>query len=295
MNTLFGDLDEKTIPQGNHPLSPTSFVVLLLTGVLALIVGLVQLAALSSVPLLLPLGVLMGAVYLALALTRHPSALVLFMIAFVEFWGFVPESTQVGPLKIIDIVCGLALIPLVINLVRNGFPFHGGNGRSLYAASLLLLALVLGQVLLTTFATDQSVWQSIKAGKPYLFYLGFLLVPTYAGTPRSVRHFLGWLTLIASILSIAYVLVSVAGKTAILPGLVAGDTTFIGLGTFTRVRSMGAPLIVAMLLYQFYRFADGRAAGLEKLALCVLAVGAMVHFYRSIWAGVLCGILIQAV
>jgi hypothetical protein len=268
--------------------------ILLLTVMLAAFCGVLQVAILGSVSVLVPLGVVLGAAYLFLVLGRSMAALVSFVLVFAEFLGLLPEASEVNSVKLIDIVTAMLVIPLFVHLMKEGFPFHGTVGRHLRLGAVILLVLITGQIFLTTLSTDQSFWLSVKAAKPYLYYFGFLVVPVYAGSPKQVRQLASWMTLIASGLSLMYLLISLVGELGYLPALIVGEANYVGLGTFTRVRSNGAPLIVAMLLYQFYRYVDGKSSGLEKLSLILLAMGTTVHFYRSLWVGILVGIVVQA-
>jgi hypothetical protein len=281
-------------PWRADPTRRRTILVLVLTTCLGLLCGMAQLATLSAVPTFLPVGCLLAAGYLLLVLSRRLEALALFGVAFVEFWGLLQESFQIGDVKLLDMITAAVAVPIIVDLASRGFPFRGTAARPLRLGAWILLVLIAGEVFLTVAGSGQSFWLSVKAAKPYLYYFGFLLVPVYAGTPEKVRRLASWLTAIASGLAFVYLLISFTGEIATLPGLVVGEANFVGLGTFTRVRSNGAPLIVAMLLYQFYRYADGRASRLEKLSLLVLAMGAMVHFYRSLWVGILAGIVVQA-
>jgi len=267
---------------------------LLLTVMLAAFCGVLQVAVLSSVSILVPLGVVLCAAYLFLVLQRSMAALVSFVLVFAEFLGLLPEASEVNSVKLIDIVTAMLVIPLFVDLIKAGFPYQGTVGRRLRLGTLILLVLIIGQILLTSLSTEQSFWLSVKAAKPYLYYFGFLVVPVYAGSPLQVRQLAGWMTLVASVLSLMYLLISLVGELGFLPALIVGEANYVGLGTFTRVRSSGAPLIVAMLLYQFYRYVDGRSSGLEKFSLVLLAMGTTVHFYRSLWVGILVGIVVQA-
>ena len=264
------------------------------TVVIGVCCGIIQLLALGSQMVLLPVGMVLAGAFLLLSISRNSLALVIFLVVFVEVWGLVPESLTIGNVKVSDIVLAMLIIPLAIDLLRGRIDCPGGSGNTLRAAMWILVILIGGQILMTTLGTGQGFWPSIKAAKPYLYYFSFLLVPIYAGTPQKVRALTGWMTLIASILALVYVLVCIAGDTGPLTGLVLGEANFVGLGTFTRVRSVGAPLIVAMMLYQFYRYSQGLSSGLEKLALIPLLLGTTVHFYRSVWVGILVGILAQA-
>jgi len=267
--------------------------ILALTLLLGAGLGIVQVMALNSIPVLLPLGVLAAAAYLLLALWRSMGALVIFVMVFAEFWGVLPETTELGGAKFIDFVTAVLILPMLVSLAKTGFPFAGRSARHLRAGAVILLVLIAGEILLTTLRTDQSFWLSVKAAKPYLYYFGFLLVPAYAGNPEKIRRLATSMTAIAAGLSLVYLLTSLVGEISFLPGLIVGEANYVGLGTFTRVRSNGAPLIVAMLLYQFYRFADGRSSRLEKLVLVLLTMGATVHFYRSLWVGILVGVVVQ--
>jgi hypothetical protein len=268
-------------------------IILLATLALGAGLGVVQVMALNSIPVLLPLGVLAAAAYLLLVLSRSLAALVIFVMTFAEFWGVLPEVTELGGVKFIDVVTAILVVPIAVSLAKTGFPFRGRPARSLRLGAVILLFLIVGEVFLTTVRTDQSFWLSVKAAKPYLYYFGFLLVPAYAGSVQGIRRLAAWMTAIAAALSLAYLLISLIGEISALPGLIVGEANYVGLGTFTRVRSNGAPLIVAMLLYQFYRFADGRSSRIEKTALVLLTMGATVHFYRSLWVGILVGVIVQ--
>ena len=281
-------------PWWEDPTSRRTLGVLGLTTALAVICGGIQLMALGQVAMLLPLALLLAAGYLLLALSRKLAALGLYVLAFSEFLGLVHESFEVGGVKLIDIITAIVAVPLVLHLLKAGFPFRGPAARRLRLGALILFVLLAGEVILTVLGSGQGFWLSVKAAKPYLYYFAFLLVPVYAGSPEKVRRLAGWMTATASALALMYLFISLTGDSPSLPGLIVGEASFIGLGTFTRVRSNGASLMVAMLLYQFYRYADGRSSRFGKLALIVLAMGAVVHFYRSLWIGVLAGIIAQA-
>ncbi len=269
--------------------------VLCLTSILAVVCGVVQMMALSQVRILLPLGILLATAYFLLAMSRHLGALLIFLLAFSEFFGLVQESSEVVGIKLIDILAALLALPVVIQVFRSGFLFQGGAAaRRMRTATLILIALLGGQILLTVLMSGQGPWLSLKAAKPYFYYFAFLLVPVYAGSPSKIRRLGAGMTAIASVLALMYLLISILGEIPSLPGLIVGEANFVGLGTFTRVRSNGAPLVVAMLLYQFYRYASGRSTRLGKLALVLLSIGAVVHFYRSVWIGVLVGVIVQA-
>ncbi|HEU5179809.1 MAG TPA: hypothetical protein VFW45_03390 [Candidatus Polarisedimenticolia bacterium] len=268
--------------------------VLCLTSVLAVVCGVVQMMALNQFPILLPLGILLGTAYFLLAMSRNLGALLIFLLTFAEFFGLLQESSEVNGIKLIDILTALLVVPLVIQILRSGFPFHGAVGRRMRRATLILLVLLGGEILLTVLLSEQGLWLSLKAAKPYSYYFAFLLVPIYADSPAKIRRLGAGMTAIASILAFMYLLISMLGEIPSLPGLIVGEANFVGLGTFTRVRSNGAPLVVAMLLYQFYRYASGRATRLGKLALVLLSIGAVVHFYRSVWIGVLAAVVVQA-
>jgi hypothetical protein len=276
------------------PDSRRTLGVLLLTSVLAVACGMIQMLALSQVPMLLPLGILLGTAFLLLALARNLAALLVFLLAFSEFFGMIQESSQVGGIKLIDILTALTVLPVILQLVRAGFPFQGAASRRLRLASAILLALLGGEIIVTVLGSGQGFWLSLKAAKPYFYYFAFLMVPVYAGTPAKIRRLGAIMTAIAAGLALMYLLISIVGEIPSLPGLIVGEANFVGLGTFTRVRSNGAPFMVAMLLYQFYRYADGRATRFGKVSLVVLAIGAVIHFYRSVWIGVLAGVIVQA-
>lgn len=275
------------------PFNRTTLVVLL-TVLLGLASGMTILLALGEYNTLWLVGLLLLTTYTAIAVARRLAALVFLICAFIEFWGAVPEAYQIGPIKLIDVIAGAAILPLVVELIRRGFPFHGSVRKRLSLAANLLLVLVIGEVLLTTLSTGQDLWQTIKAGKPYFYYFGFLLVPVYAGTAEKVRQLVQWVTIASAVLAGIYLLASLLGESSVLPGLVVGQARFIGLGSFTRVRSLGAPFIVAMFLLQFYRMVEGRASKMDKIAVIILALGIIVHSYRSVWAGILGGIFLQS-
>jgi hypothetical protein len=270
------------------------FGALSLTVGLSVISGACLVLALNSVPILWSIGVVFAVGYLFFAFSRNTIALVVFVLTVAEFLGLLPESVEVGPVKIIDIVTAILLIPFLISLLKADFPFKDDSSKHLRWASVILLILIGGEILLTSLNTDQSFWLSVKAAKPYLYYFTFLVVPVYATSVEQVRRLANWMTVIAAGLSLMYLLISLVGEIGSFPALVVGEANYVGLGTFTRVRSMGAPLIVAMLLYQFYRFADGKSSSLEKVSLILLAMGTTVHFYRSLWVGILVGIIVQA-
>jgi len=274
--------------------SESNFGVLLLTAALSMLLGLGVVIALKSIPILWTIGTVCATAYLFLALSRNPAALVFFILVFTELFGLLPESVEVGPVKVIDIATGVLLIPCCFGLLKLGFPFTGIRNRHLQIGSLILLVLIAGEILLTSMNTDQDFWLSVKAAKPYFYYFAFLLVPVYVRDMKGIRQLANWMTLIASGLALMYLVTSLVGELQWFPGLVVGEAHYVGLGTFTRVRSTGAPLIVMMLLYQFYRFALGKSSGIEKLSLVLLAMGTTVHFYRSLWIGILVGIVVQA-
>src|SRR5262245_50636995 len=140
-------------PQGRRTLW-----VLCLTSILAVVCGVAQMMASSQVPILLPLGILLATAYCLMAVSRHLAALLIFLVAFSEFFGFLQESTEVEGIKVIDIFTALVALPLFVQIFRGGFPFHGTVAKRLKLATFFLLALISGEVFLTVLWTDQSLW-----------------------------------------------------------------------------------------------------------------------------------------
>src|SRR5438093_4259693 len=102
------DILQNQYPWWRDPGVQKAPAVLLLTVVLGLLCGVAQLMALAVAPALLPAGILLAAGYLLLVLSRKLAALVIFVLAFVEFCGLVPDVTEVRGIKLIDIVTALA-------------------------------------------------------------------------------------------------------------------------------------------------------------------------------------------
>jgi len=265
-----------------------------LTAVIALISSLVVLFG-SYLSFLFPLVlVILGFAYSALSLRKSLWALVILLLVFINVLGLLAEDNQVGPLKPLDILLAVAAVPLLLHWGRRGFPYDGPVRARLSLATGLILSLAAFEVILTTLRTGQSLWDGIKSGKSILFYGAFLLIPVYAGSEQKIQRLLRWMTILACGLALVYVLASLLGEISWAPGLVLAQTTFIGIGTFTRVRNRGAPFIVAMLLYHFYRMTEGKSALLQKVGFVLLFLGALIHFFRSLWIGILGGVVLQA-
>jgi hypothetical protein len=154
--------------------------------------------------------------------------------------------------------------------------------------------LIAAEVGVASVGSGQGIWEGVKAGKSFLYYGVFIIVPFYLSSSEDCRRLLTCFTAIALALASLLLIVSFLGTVPhILPGLRTVEAGFVGLGTFTRVTNRGFALIFAMLLYHLYVLVD-EGMSLRRIGIVSwLAAGALVTFYRSVWIGMFAAVIVQ--